>query len=112
MFCYDMYAYMLWAGRQYVMGRKAICYGQEGIALWAGRRYVLGPEGRGLERRICGWYFGGISLSFRAYSCGFMFQVLRSLWQGKGVIVPFLALVFYEMNLGNTLLNNVLKTFL
>ena len=47
---------MLWAGRQYVMGRKAICYG---------------PEGRGLEGCICGWYFGGISLSFRAYSCGF-----------------------------------------
>ena len=69
------------------MGRKAICYGPEGDMLWAGRR-------------ICGWYSGGISLSFRAYSCGFMFQVLKSLWQGKGVIVPFLALVFYDMNLG------------
>ena len=87
----------------YVMGRKA-------IILWAGRQYVTGrkaimlcdgPEGQGLERRICGWYSGGISLSFRAYSCGFMFQVLKSLWQGKGVIVPFLALVFYDMNLGN-----------
>nr|KAJ0195893.1 hypothetical protein LSAT_V11C700343330 [Lactuca sativa] len=30
-----------------------------------------------------------------------MFQVLKRLWQGKGVIVPFLALVFYDMNLGN-----------
>ena len=50
---------MLWARRHCVMGRKAICFG---------------PEGRVLERRICGWYFGGISLSFRAYSCGFMFS--------------------------------------
>lgn len=41
------------------MGRKEICFG---------------PEGRGLEGHICGWYFGGISLSFRAYSCGFMFS--------------------------------------
>ena len=41
------------------MGRKVIC---------------LGPEGRCLEGRICGWYFGGISLSFQAYSCGFMFS--------------------------------------
>ena len=50
---------MLWARRQYGMGRKAICFG---------------PKGRGQEGRICGWYFGGISLSFRAYSCGFMFS--------------------------------------
>lgn len=50
---------MLWAGRHYVMGWKAICFG---------------PEGRGLEGRICGWYIGGISLSFRAYSCAFMFS--------------------------------------
>ena len=78
MFCYVMCVI-------HVMGRKAICFG---------------PEGRGLEGRICGWYFGGISLSFRAYSCGFMFQVLKSLWQGKGVIVSFLALMFYDMNLG------------
>jgi len=69
-------------------------YGPEG-------NICYGPEGQGLERRICGWYSGGISLSFRAYSCGFMFQVLKSLWQGKGVIVPFHALVFYDMNLGN-----------
>ena len=85
---YVMYAF-------YAMGRKTICYGPEGN--------MYGPEGRGLEGRICGWYIGGISLSFRAYSCGFMFQVLRSLWQGKGVIVPFLALVFYDMNLGKIL---------
>ena len=57
--CYGPEGDVLWAGRQYVMGRKAICFG---------------PEGRGLEGRICGWYFGGISLSFRAYSCGFMFS--------------------------------------
>ena len=109
-----------------LMGRKAICYGPEGDYVM-GRKAIRcvvdrkvgvgrtgrftqqgrkspkthGPEGQGLERRICGWYSGGISLSFRAYSCGFMFQVLKSLWQGKGVIVPFHALVFYDMNLGN-----------
>ena len=45
------------------MGRKAIC---------------SGPEGRSLEGRTGGWYFGGISLSFRAYSCGLnVFQVLQ-----------------------------------
>ena len=59
MICYVMYAF-------YAMGRKAICYGPEGN--------MYGPEGRGLEGRICGWYIGGISLSFRAYSCGFMFS--------------------------------------
>ena len=57
--CYGPEGDVLWAGRQYVMGRKAICFG---------------PEGRGLEGRLCSWYFGGISLSFRAYSCGFMFS--------------------------------------
>ena len=97
-------AIILWAGRQYVMGRKAICcvmdrkvgVGRTGRFTQQGRKSpeTHGPEGQGLERRICGWYSGGISLSFRAYSCGFMFQVLKSLWQGKGVIAPFLALMF------------------
>ena len=70
----DMYAY-------YAVGRKAICYGPEGNMLWAGRHCVMGrkaicfrPEGRGPEGRICGWYIGGISLSFRASSCGFVFS--------------------------------------
>ena len=65
---------MLWAGRRYVMGRKAICYGPEGNMLWAGRQYVL-------DQKVVAWkgafvvgIFGGISLSFRAYSCGFMFS--------------------------------------
>ena len=61
MFCYDRYTC-------YAVGRKAICYGPEGNMLWAGRHYVMGrkalyvvgrkallcgPEGHGLERRMC-----------------------------------------------------------
>ena len=77
---------MLWAGKQYAMGRKAICFG---------------PEGRGVEGNIRGWYFGGISLSFRAYSCGFMFSgsqesVTR---QRRDRTVPRVGV--YNMNLGN-----------
>ena len=70
------------------MGRKAICcvvgrkvgVGRTGRFTQQGRKSpeTHGPEGRGLEGRICGWYFGGISLSFRAYSCGLnVFQVLQ-----------------------------------
>ena len=95
---------MLWAGRHCDVNRK-VDAGSTGRFTGSGRKSpeTHGPEGRGLEGRICGWYFGGISLSFRAYSCGFMFQVLRSLWQGKGVIVPFPALMFYDLNLGKIL---------
>ena len=112
--CYVIYAFyaygpegnMLWAGRRLccVMDRK-VGVGRTGRFTQQGRKSpeTHGPEGQGLERHICGWYSGGISLSFRAYSCGFMFQVLKSLWQGKCVIVPFLALVFYDMNLGKLL---------
>ena len=39
MFCYVMYAVMLWAGRRCVMGRKAICYGPEGDMFWTGRSW-------------------------------------------------------------------------
>nr|KAJ0223515.1 hypothetical protein LSAT_V11C200066820 [Lactuca sativa] len=46
-----------------------LCYGPEGDMLWAGRRYVLDRKGV----FVVG-IFGGISLSFRAYSCGFMFS--------------------------------------
>ena len=81
-FIYAFYAYgpegnMLWAGRRLccVMDRK-VGVGRTGRFTQQGRKSpeTHGPEGQGLERRICGWYSGGISLSFRAYSCGFMFS--------------------------------------
>ena len=46
MFCYVMYAFMLicmlvmlWAGRQYVMGRKALRFGPEDDMFWTGRSW-------------------------------------------------------------------------
>ena len=66
---------MLWAGRHCDVDRK-VDAGKTGRFTGLGRKSpeTHGPEGHGREGRICGWYFWGISLSFRAYSCGFMFS--------------------------------------
>ena len=39
---------------------------------------------------MCGWYFGGNSLSFRAYSSVYCFRYFRRSWQGNGMIVQLL----------------------
>ena len=85
--CYVIYAFyaygpegnMLWAGRRYVMGRKAICcvmdrkvgVGRTGRFTQQGRKSpeTHGPEGQGLERRMCVSCILGNSLSIYAYSC-------------------------------------------
>jgi len=61
---------------------------------------------------ICGWYFGGISLSFRAYNCGLMFQVLQGTMarQRCDCTAPHVSVLCFGS--GNTPITNVLKTFL
>ena len=70
--------YVMWAGRHYVMGRKAcdvdrkVGVGRTGRFTQQGRKSpeTHGPEGQGLERRMCVSCILGHSLSIYAYSCG------------------------------------------
>ena len=44
---------------------------------------------------MCGWYFGGNSLSFWDYSSVYCFRYFKRSWKGEGMIVSLL--MFYDL---------------
>ena len=64
--CYVKYYYgpegkILWAGRQFNTGRKAICYGPEGDYVTGRKAMLCGPKGPGRKAYVGKSYTGELT---------------------------------------------------